>query len=120
MTPWGGDAFAAPLQEPGATASCVSRHRGRPCNTARPGEMTLCETSIQPGHARKEHSTPRDGFEARVIAADISLMAHSWANMNSNPKTGLEVGTTFTIIFTYKTTILFIKEMDEHSEAWYN
>ncbi len=40
--------------------------------------------------------------------------------MNSNPKTGLEVGTTFTIIFTYKTTILFIKDMDEHSEAWYD
>jgi hypothetical protein len=99
VTPWGGDAPAAPLQEPGATASCVSRRRGRPCNTARPGGMTLCETSIRPGHARKEHSTRRDRFEARVIAADIRLMAHSWANMNSNPKAGLEVGTIYYYIY---------------------
>src|SRR5574344_1047219 len=77
VTPWGGDASAAPLQELGAMVSCVSRHRGRPCNTARPGEMTLCEMSIQPGHARKELSTLCSPCGARPTPRDSTwtLMA---------------------------------------------
>src|SRR5690554_2336779 len=51
------------------------------------------------------------GFNPRIVAADLKLVWNSFTNIHTNPLAGIEVGTVFTIISTYKVPVMLMLDL---------